>query len=152
MSFIDDIHQILKTSCSNYGISIENAVARNVSDSPDSLLYYSCVVRFQKLNKERNATLINNALALDSGSRGDIGKGPCCFKLKLRIFLLFDIFYHFRDETCIDNSLDGRTICNGKNLADSDHAVMLFDDVWIVNRSDKISEDVHGVTRPEESI
>lgn len=45
-SFIDDFHQIYKSSRSDDIIPVEDAVATDVTDRPDSLLDYTRIVRF----------------------------------------------------------------------------------------------------------
>ena len=42
--FGDDLHQILKTSCSDDIVSVENAITADVSDGPDCLLDDAWVV------------------------------------------------------------------------------------------------------------
>ena len=42
-----NFYKILKSSSSNDGVSIEDAIAGDITDSPDSLFHDTCIARFE---------------------------------------------------------------------------------------------------------
>lgn len=64
---------------------------------------------------------------------------------------MLDIADHLRDESGVNNRLDGRIFSDGEDLADSDHSVVLVEDIALADRGDEICKDVHRVGRPEKS-
>ena len=151
LSLVNDFNQVVKSSSPNYSISIEDAIAGYVTDCPDGLLNDSWVAGFKEFDEKRDASLIDDTLALDGISRGDVGEGPGSLELKLRVLLLFDVLYHAGDESCVDYCLDGGRLCDGEYFSDSDHAVVLFDDVGTIDGGDEFAEDIHGVGISEEA-
>jgi hypothetical protein len=93
---IHNLNQIDQSSCPDNGVPIEYAIRADISDGPDCLFEYAGVVGLEQIDEERNAPLVNNALALDGGAGGDVGECPGGFELQLRVFVLFDVLDHSR--------------------------------------------------------
>lgn len=110
LDFVDDLDQVDESSCPDDGVSIEDAVTADVSDGPYGLLDDARVVGFEEFDEEGDASFINDALALNGGSGGDVGEGPGSLELQLGVLLLFYVLDHAGDETCVDDCLDGRAV------------------------------------------
>ena len=151
VGFGHDFYQILKPARPDDVVSVENAVTADVSDGPDSLLDNAWVVGLEQLDEERNSALVDDALALDGGSGSYVGESPGSLKLELRVLLLFNVLDHAGNKAGIDDGLDGWGISDGEDFSDSDHTVVLFDDVGFTNRLDQIGKDFDRVVRPQET-
>ena len=149
--FLGDFDQVDKSSRADDGVPVEDAVGGDVADGPDGLLNNAHVGGLQQLNKKRDSSLVDDALALDGGARGDVGQRPGGLQLQLRVLELLHIPDHLGDQSGVNNRLDGRVLRDGKDLADADHAVVLVEDVALVDGGYQVGEDVHGVGRAEES-
>ena len=64
---------------------------------------------------------------------------------------LLHVLDHARYQAGVDDCLDGWAFDNREDLAHSDHAVVLFHDVGVVDGGDEVGEDVHCVGRAKEA-
>lgn len=140
---LGDFDQVDQSARPDDGVPVEDAVGGDVSDGPDRLLNNPHIRRLQQLHEERNSSLVDDALALNGGAGRDIGERPGGLELQLRVLHLLHIPDHLGDESGVNNRLDGRVFGDGQDLADSDHAVVLVEDVALIDGRDEIREDVH---------
>ena len=151
LGLVDDLDEVDKSSSPDDGVSVEDAVTADISDGPYGLLDDAGVVGFEEFDEEGDASLIDDALALDGGSGGDIGESPGSLELQLGVFLLFDVLDHAGDETCVDDCLDGRAVGDREDLPHSDHGEVLPEDIGLCEGGNQLWEDIHGVGLPEEA-
>ena len=68
LDLVDYLDEVDESSCADDSVSVEDAVAADVSDSPDGLFDNTRVVGLEELDKQGDASLVDDALALNGGS------------------------------------------------------------------------------------
>ena len=139
----DHFNQVLKPPSPDDVVPVEDAVRTDVPDGPNCLFDDAHVVGSQQLNEQRDSSLVDYTLALYGSSRSYVSERPSSLELKLRVIALLHVLNHPRHQPSIDHCLDGRTISYRQDLAHSDHAIVLPEDVTILDSHDKVPEYVH---------
>jgi hypothetical protein len=105
----------------------------------------------EQLDKERDAALVDDGLTLSGSASRHVGQSPSGLELQLRVLTLLHEFDHLWDQTCVDDFLDGRVLLHRQNFPNADHTLVLLDNILIVEKRDKLREEVYGVVAGEEA-